>query len=249
MNTNGHLGQALKMVEECKAAGVDGIKVQCYHTADFLPEGHPDWDMFENNRLDWDDIEAVCALTHDLGMKFGGTPTSHKGIWFLKSIGADWLKNGSDYLLRHDMIREMTVTELPVWVAIGMAEEHEIWHLDRFNVRTLACTSAYPCPDGEANLLRVRNWKVDGYSDHTTGTTAGVMAVALGAEMFEFHYTHDHHLPGPDHHFSRDFSETKALVDEMRRAERMLGSGRFEVAPSEKANREAWRVTEGTLRP
>ncbi len=241
-NTNGSLALALRMVEEAHAAGVDGIKVQCYHTADFLPEGHPDWEMFEQARLSFEECQAVCAYTHSLGLKFGGTPTNFDGIEFLTEIGADWLKNGSDYLLRHDMIEAMVQTGLPTWVAVGMATDDEM-RASPAGAKRLACTSSYPCPDGEANIDRVRNWRIDGYSDHTVGTTAGVMAVALGAEMFEFHYTTDHHLPGPDHHFSRDYAETKALVDEIRRAEKMLGSGEFEPTPSELENLR-WRVTE-----
>lgn len=245
LNHNGHLQQALHMVDAAAEAGCDGIKVQCYNLPDFLPQGHELWDTAQNAWLPFDDHAKICERTHERGLLFGGTPTGLDGIQFLQDVGADWIKNGSDFLLRGDLIRKMLRTGLPTWVAVGMADEHEVRSLPT-GVKTLACTSSYPCPDQEANLARVT--RADGYSDHTTGTTAGVMAVALGAEMFEFHFTLDHDLPGPDHHFSRTPEETADLVREVRRAEEMLGTDRFHPTASEEPVRDKWRVTQLALR-
>lgn len=247
-NTGGDLTRALAMVDAAAECGCDGVKVQAYETGDFLPEGHPDWDMFESNRLTWGQIEAIHDKTvGEYDLLFGATPTSLDGVERLarlNSIGVDFLKNGSDYLLRHDMIDAMVATGIETWVSTGMADEDEIIDVAP-GVKFMACTSVYPCPDEEANVRRIVDDVLfaNGYSDHTTGTVAAVMACTLGAEMFEKHFTLDRSLPGPDHHFSADPSEMAALVRDVRRAEKMMGSSEQRVAPSEAENRDKWRVT------
>lgn len=248
INTNGNLDTAFQMIEAAAEAGVDAIKVQAYETKDFLPEGHPDWDFFERNRLNWDQIEHVRNEVVELGLYFGGTPTSVAGIKFLEEQEVDWLKNGSDFLLRDDLIEAMLDTGIQTWVSLGMATEDEYLYVLRDGVTLMACTSAYPCPEEEAHLARLSRTGVRGLSDHTVGTTAAVMAVAMGAEMYEFHFTLDHDLPGPDHWFSRTPSETEALVREVRCAEAMLGRKVFVPTPSELESRDKIRVKEGTLR-
>ncbi len=245
MNTNGSLDQALRMVEKAAWAGVDGIKVQCYETGDFLPEGHPDWELFESNRLRWDDIEAVFAFCRGVGLKYGGTPTSLDGIEFLAEQNVDWLKNGSDYLLRDDMIDAMIDTGIDVWVATGMATPGEIARIK--DVYLMACTSLYPCPLEHANVARLK-W-AHGYSDHTVGFTAACAATVLGAKMIEKHFTLNHLLPGPDHVFSANPHEMMQLTHAVRKTETALGTWAPKLTPEEEGNRRRWRVTEGVLRP
>jgi sialic acid synthase SpsE len=71
-----------------------------------------------------------------------------------------------------------------------------------------------------------------GYSDHTQGILASTIAVALGAKVFEKHFTLDKNLSGPDHWFSEDPEGLKNWVDSIRTATTMLGSE--EVKPTEK---------------
>lgn len=247
INTQGSLDTALQMVEAAAEAGADGIKVQAYECKDFLPEGHPDWNLFWRNRLSWDAIRKVQELTVDLGLEFGATPTSHEGIQRLSDMRVDWLKNGSDFLLRHDLIDSMLRTGLETWVSTGMATEEEVAAIPD-GAKIMACTSVYPCDDNDANLHRLLRPRVCGYSDHTVGTTAAVLACALGAEMWEGHFTIDKTLPGPDHAFSRDFDDLAHIVEQTQRATILLGSSRHQPAFSEKEHRELWRVTKDTLR-
>lgn len=247
INTNGSLDTALRMVEAAAEAGADGIKVQAYDVQDFLPRHHKDWWLFEENRLQWTDLPRLQDEVVALGMEFGATPTSLNGVQFLKDLGVDWLKNGSDFLLRHDLIHAMIDTGIETWVATGMATWNEVNAIPE-GAKLMACTSVYPCPDEEANLRRIYRRRVRGYSDHTTGTTAAVVACAYRAEMYECHFTLSHDMDGPDHAFSRDPAELKAIVDEVRRCEVMLGSSDFYPTASEADARAKWRVTKDTLR-
>ncbi len=249
LNTNGSLDTALRMVEAAAEAGADGIKVQAYDTHDFLPEGHPDWAMFADNRLTWAEIVRVQAATKEAGLLFGATPTSLDGVQRLAEMGVDWLKNGSDYLLRHDMIEAMLDTGIETWVSTGMATWEEIRAIPR-SAKVMACTSLYPCPDYNANLARLRIARYDGYSDHTESLNTAALCLALGAEMYETHLTTDKRMVGPDHAFSRNPDELRLITEQVWQAKILLGESKVAISPylPDAANRDKWRVTEGTLR-
>jgi len=72
------------------------------------------------------------------------------------------------------------------------------------------CTSSYPTETSDVNIRKITTLRhafeslVIGFSDHTVGTVASVMAVALGASLFEKHFTLDNNLDGPDHWFSEN---------------------------------------------
>ena len=58
----------------------------------------------------------------------------------------------------------------------------------------LQCTSSYPTPDDDVNLAAMLTLKNEfglpvGYSDHTLGSEAIEVAVAMGAEIIEKHFT------------------------------------------------------------
>jgi sialic acid synthase SpsE len=247
VNTGGSLDTALRMVEAAAEAGADGIKVQAYKVEDFLPWGHPDWNMFEDNRLSWKYIEDVFDLARDLGLEYGGTPTSLTGVEFLAATGPDWLKNGSDYLLRHDIIEAMLDTEIETWVSTGMATPREIENVPN-GAKLMLCTSLYPCPDENAHLIRLKTEMFRGYSDHTKNLNTATLCAVLGAEMYETHFTLDKTQSGPDHAFSRNPSELAIIVERVRQAGVLLGDYVY-PDPAELANQKLWRVTEGTLRP
>ena len=96
-------------------------------------------------------------------------------------------------------------------------------------VSLLHCTTEYPAPLDELNLLAIpvlaaRFGVPVGYSDHTAGTAVAVAAVALGARIIEKHLTLDRTLPGPDHTASIEPSTFAAMVTQIRDVEVALGA-------------------------
>ena len=76
-----------------------------------------------------------------------------------------------------------------------------------------------------------------GYSDHTPDLINPVAAIALGACVYEKHFTLDKNLPGPDHRMSLDPQELKATVIAIRQTETALGMSQKQVLPGEEENR------------
>ena len=109
-------------------------------------------------------------------------------------------------------------------------------------VTLLHCVTEYPAPISEVNLramdlLHRRFGLRVGYSDHTTGTSVALAAVARGATVLEKHFTLDRTLPGPDHRTSLEPDGLVRLVREVREIEAALGTERKEPTPSELSNR------------
>jgi pseudaminic acid synthase len=103
----------------------------------------------------------------------------------------------------------------------------------------LKCTSSYPAPVDEANLLTLTDYTktfgvIPGLSDHTLGITAPVVATALGARVIEKHFILDKSIGGPDSSFSLDFNEFSEMVKAVRSAELSLGSINYNLSEKQK---------------
>ncbi len=117
----------------------------------------------------------------------------------------------------------------------------EVKKLLKEKLSLLHCTTEYPTADQDINLRAMQtiknNFDVNcGYSDHTKGIEVSLYAVAMGANIIEKHFTLDKSMPGPDHKASLDIKELNKLVKEIRRTEKILGSGVKEPATSEIKN-------------
>jgi len=121
-------------------------------------------------------------------------------------------------------------------------------------VMLLHCTTEYPTPCDEVNLLAMDTLKQTfgvpvGYSDHTQGWVISVAAVAREARVIEKHFTLDRNLPGPDHQASLEPDELKTMVDAIRQIELGLGDGKKQPTLSELENMKAARKSLVALGP
>jgi len=108
-------------------------------------------------------------------------------------------------------------------------------------ITVLHCTSAYPAPMVDINLLAMKTIQnklqvAIGYSDHSEGIEISIAAVALGATIIEKHFTTNRNLPGPDHKTSLEPSELKSMISAIRNIESALGDGNKKLTPSESKN-------------
>jgi sialic acid synthase SpsE len=97
-------------------------------------------------------------------------------------------------------------------------------------VTVLQCTSQYPTPPSLANLKCISTIRAEfgletGFSDHTLGILAPIIAVSLDATVIEKHITLDRSMPGPDHRASLEPSELTEMVRSIRETELLMGDG------------------------
>ncbi len=117
---------------------------------------------------------------------------------------------------------------------------------DRNELVVMHCLSEYPAPIDEINLncMETLEHRLDcpiGYSDHTEGVIAPIIASSMGAVVIEKHYTLDKTMEGPDHSASASIEEINEIVFNLKTIHASKGSYEKEVAPSEKKNQSLIR--------
>jgi len=269
INHNGDLNLAHRLIDAATEAGADAAKFQSYRTEDFvldrsitheyISQGQrvveKQYDMFKRCELSSTALVELQEHCERRGLIFFSTPTSEEGVKDLVRMGVPLLKNGSDYLPHLPLIRAMARTHLPTVISTGMGTLAEIDDaVNAFrdaggkDLILLVCTSSYPTPPEDTHLRRIPALGTVtgcpvGLSDHTDGIIAAVGAVALGSCIIEKHFTLDKNLSGPDHRFSADPAEFRALVQSVRTLEKSLGESTIGPTESERLGRRNFRLS------
>lgn len=124
----------------------------------------------------------------------------------------------------------------------------------RDKVLLMHCASDYPAAFADLNLHAIGSLERlfglrIGYSDHSLGITAPVVACALGAIAIEKHFTLDRNLPGPDHAASLEPQELKQLVTALTETMESLGTPRKFPTASEWKNKHVMQKSVVAARP
>lgn len=263
-NHNGRFEQAQKIVEAAKEAGADAIKLQTYSAdtitiASDLPPfrigGGTLWDgktlheLYQEAGMPWEWQPKLKGIAESLGMDCFSSAFDQSAVDFLQTMNVPVHKIASCELVDLPLIQKMAATGKPLILSTGMATIEEIEEAvatackaGAQQIALLKCTSAYPAPAEEMNLLTIpelaRRFGVPvGLSDHTMGVAVPVAAVSLGACIIEKHLTLSRAEGGPDSGFSLEPAEFKAMVDAVRTAEKALGSVHFGVSGHEASSR------------
>lgn len=257
INHNGDIDLAKEMIVTAKEAGADAVKFQTFHAEEFIQDKTTTYtyksqgkeitesmlEMFKRNEFtdkEWFEIKEFCDTNE---ITFLSTPQNYSDLELLLNIGIPAVKIGSDDFVNIPLVRSYANAGLPMLLSCGMANEDEITRTleevkDNPTVLFL-CTSQYPTPPEDVNILKLNTMKkkypqvILGLSDHTQGSEAAVMAVALGANVFEKHFTMNHDLPGPDHWFSEIPKTLKNWIASIREAHKMLGSDKLQPTNTE----------------
>lgn len=275
INHNGELDKALDMIRIAKSSGADAIKFQTFKTDEFVGDPNQMFTyrsqgrevtesmlaMFRRYELRKDDWFAIKRECDRAGIVFLSTPQNRSDLDLLLDVGIPAVKIGSDDFTNIPLLRSYAETRLPIILSCGMADMGEVHRsldavgaLDGYPVILLLCTSQYPTPPQDVNLRKLVTLHaafpalVLGFSDHTQGPLASALACALGAAVFEKHFTLDAELAGPDHWFSET---PKTLIDwvaGIRSAHVMMGSGVVRPTAAEREMRSIARRSIVALR-
>lgn len=264
INHNGERDKAFEMIGLAQRLGADAVKFQTFKADEFV--GDPNLlftyrsagqevtesmlDMFrryEFSREDWFAIKKRCD---EEGILFLSTPQNRSDLDLLLELGVPAIKVGSDDFTNLPLLRDYASAGVPMLVSCGMADLAEVHQgleavgaLDGHPTVLLLCTSQYPTPPSDVNLRKLSTLShafpgvVMGFSDHTQGPLASSLALAMGAKVFEKHFTLDHRLPGPDHWFSEDPDGAREWITSIRNAQVMMGSAQVRPTTAEREMR------------
>lgn len=263
VNHNGSMGLAKQMIDKAVLAGVDCIKFQTFKAENLVNKDAKKADyqvkntgrndsqlsMLKKLELSFDDFLELKKYCDKQGIMFLSTPFDMESIEFLAPIMSVF-KIPSGEITNLPYLRKINSYKKDVILSTGMATMDEIQDainiLKDCKITLLHCTTEYPCPYEGVNMRAMLTMKDKfglsvGYSDHTKGIEIPIMAVAMGAEVIEKHFTLDKTMEGPDHKASLEPDELKAMVDAIRNVEKAFGNGIKEPQESEKKNIEIAR--------
>jgi N,N'-diacetyllegionaminate synthase len=188
-------------------------------------------------------------------IEFISTAFDIQSVNLLQSLGQSLFKIPSGEITNFPYLEHIGKIGKPIILSTGMSTLNEIKialeilqkaGTSKELITVLHCTTSYPVPMSDVNLLAMRTIKDEfevkvGYSDHTLGIEIPIAAVALGASVIEKHFTLDRNLPGPDHQASLEPNELQEMIKTIRNIEQAMGDGIKKVMPSEAGNRDIVR--------
>jgi N,N'-diacetyllegionaminate synthase len=254
VNHNGDLETAKKLVEVAARAGADYVKFQTFSAetlatadapqAEYQRRSNPigtanQLEMLRKLELSKEDHIELIKHCEKHGIRFLSTGFDVGSLDLLFSLGVRLFKIPSGELTNYPYLVHVASLKCPVILSTGMATIPEIrWALEtlvsagqsRQSISILHCTTSYPTPMAQANLLAIQTLRTEfdlqvGYSDHTLGLEASIAAVALGAKIIEKHFTLSRDQHGPDHAASLEPLELESLVRSIRETSASLGDG------------------------
>ena len=214
-NHMGDIGLAKQMIKAAAATGVDCIKVQSWQadklSKNFKGDYQSTYRRHKKAELSDDDHYELIDWCRKNNVEFLTTCFDLERIEFLASLGLKFIKVASSDCTSKKLIKKLMDNFETIIVSTGMTTGDEIKNtiklLSDHDYIMLHCVSLYPTPLGKCNLNRI-NWlrkqgaKRVGFSDHSIGTEAAMVAMTMGIELVEKHLSLDRTLSGKDQQMS-----------------------------------------------
>lgn len=251
-NHNRDFENAKKLIDVAVEAGADAVKFQIFSAeaiyskktpmASYLKDkklvkdGESLWDIIKRIEIPRQWTPDLMAYCQQKGIIFLSTPFDLNAVDELEAAGVEAYKVASFEITHLPMLKKISATGKPIILSTGMASLEDI-EIALAAIRSggisevalLHCAIAYPPKFEDINLRAMDTMHQAfglpvGFSDHTMGHVTDVAAVARGACIIEKHFTLSRQQEGPDHPFSLEPGELKAMVEAIRQTEKLLGS-------------------------
>ena len=267
-NHHGDKQLAIETIRAAKRAGADAIKMQTY-TADTITldcdkpdfvinegsiwDGRKFYELYQKAYTPWEWHKELFEVAHQEGLMCFSSPFDKTAVDLLESLDAPMYKIASFEITDIPLIEYAASKMRPMIMATGISEIDDIQlavdacrRVGNNDITLLKCTSAYPAPVEEANVVMIRDLAErfhvkSGLSDHTIGAMVPVLAVANGASMIEKHFILNKQVESEDASFSMDENEFRNMVQKVRLAEAALGRVEYTLTEKMKNSRTACR--------
>jgi len=254
-NHKGDLAKAKALVKAAKDAGADAVKFQTYtaetitlnsSSSDFLLPIESPWikfgtyfELYLDAFTPWEWHSELFNLATELDLIPFSSPFDESAVEFLESLNCPIYKLASPEINHTPLIESIARTGKPVWISLGTASEYDLImaistfrQISQSEIVLMQCETSYPAEESNSNLSMLSRLRKEfnfcvGYSDHTVGILAPVVATALGAKVIEKHLTDFDDDPSVDEFFSLKPDQFAKMVKQIRAAEGMLGKQEF----------------------
>ena len=239
---DGSLGILHSYIDALSETGVDAVKFQMHiaeaessleepFRVNFSYEDKTRYDYWKRMSFTIDQWSGIKKHCDEVDLEFLVSPFSCAAVDLLETLDVTRYKIGSGEVTNFLMLEKIARTGKPIILSSGMSSYLEINKAIEFLkpyknlLALLQCTTCYPTPPEKLGLNVLREFRerypgmTIGLSEHTAQAYASIAAVALGAEIIEFHVVFDRRMFGPDSNSSLTIDEVSELVDQIRKLE------------------------------
>lgn len=261
MNHNGSVKMAKDLIDSAKSTGCDAIKFQTFqpksrisrkikavkYAETIIGLEETIYDMFDRLAMDHAQQKEIFDYASSQGMEVFSTPFDFASVDFLESLNVSVYKISSMDIVNLSLIKHVAQTKKPIILSCGMSTFGQVEEAvdtiaatGNSNLMLLHCNSSYPASAHEMNLKVIQTLQnyyniPVGLSDHTLGLFVSQIALTLGAQLIERHFTLDRTLEGPDHILSSESDEMSKLVSLSHNIPLVMGDGIKKIQPNEYA--------------
>ncbi len=263
-NHDGDLNRALKLIELAKESGADAAKFQNFHAHKIVSKrgfeslgsqlshqtawGKPVYEVYKDASLSLEWTEQLKKTCDEVGIEYFTSPYDFESVDHVDPY-VNIYKIGSGDITWLELIEYIAKKGKSVILSTGASTMSDV--LRAMNVLQsvthdiilMQCNTNYTAsPDNfkYINLRVLQTYRkifpeiLLGLSDHTYGHATVLGAVALGACVFEKHFTDDNSRPGPDHAFAMNPKTWKDMVKIANELYLAMGNGIKVVEENEK---------------
>lgn len=245
-NHEGDPSLALELVAAAAEAGADAVKVQVINPEKLVNRSQTERiAQLSAFRLPISVFAEMASLAQAKSMIFMASAFDIQSLENIADL-VSAIKIASGDLDFGPLLIKAASLNKPLLLSTGMSTldevrsavknlESQIGGLLNNKLALLHCVSLYPTPLHAANLRAILTLKkafglTVGYSDHTQGVEAAIMAMAMGARIIEKHFTLDKTRAFRDHAISSDPKDLRYLAKIAHSVDLILGCG--EKVPS-----------------
>ena len=269
-NHDGSLDRALKLVELAKGSGADAAKFQNFKADQLVSKVGFDSFGRVSNQASWGKsvyqtykeasvplswTEVLKKRCDELGIEYFTSSYDFESVEAVDPFVSVY-KIGSGDITWLDIIEHIARKRKPVIIATGASSMEDVDRAMEVLARhtndiiLMQCNTNYTSSRTNFQYINLRVLKsfqqrypdvILGLSDHTPGFSAVLGAVALGAVVFEKHFTDDYNRDGQDHKFAMNPSGWKEMVERANELYLALGDGVKRVESNERETAQSYK--------
>jgi len=257
---NGNTEVAKQLIDAAVDAGCDCVKFQSWsaktlYSKTYYKQNPIAKRFVDKLSLSSEELKEMAVYCKKKGIAFSSTPYSKEEVDFLvDECEVPFVKISSMEINNQEYLEYIAKKGVPLVISTGMSDYHEVEQAVRIieavgntQIVILHCVSVYPTPLKNANIKNILKLREMfpmypiGFSDHTMGDEAAIVATVLGAACIEKHITLDAKKIGMDNQMAMEPEPLKALVRKCKTVNDALGSKERVLLEAELKQRENMR--------
>ena len=255
INHNGRIKDIKKLIYSAKKSGANAVKFQLFKAETLASKNSKLKSLYKKKKQEtlyqmWKRLEIsnsklslIKKITSKLKIDLIFSVFDDYSIDRIKKFKSKFIKVASSDITDISLLKKInSIKSAKIILSTGMSNKKEITNaLKSFvnkKIILLHCVSLYPCDLKKINLKRMISLKKIfnrdiGFSDHTIGINACLLALTMGAKIIEKHFTLNKKQDGPDHILSADEKDLKIICEFSQSINEMKGKGKINPSSEE----------------